>query len=145
MSSKKYISASVNRAIMINFRNTNGIQDLGIHLTVCYLEDIPKSVYDSLHKTIKEEFGNQIQNSSWNLTFTNKLVNSWEIKLVNQRGISIESYRKAIFEYIKENAQRYISTKRYTSGYPYPHMDTSSFIYTPTVNKTFNNLNVYIN
>lgn len=148
--SKKYTlksanaSTSINRAIVINFRNTNNIQDLGIHVTVCYLDNIPKNMYDNLNKTIRDEFNPSIQNSTWNLTFTNQWIKSWEVNLVNQRGVSIESYRKAIFEYVTENAQKYISKKRYPTGYPPLHTDVSNFIYTPATNKTFNKLNLYI-
>lgn len=147
---KKYIlksiygGANINRAIVINIKNTNNIQDMGIHITICYLENIPNNVFDNLNKTIKDEFNNSIQNATWNLSFTKQWVKSWEIKAVNQRGISIESYRKAIFEYIKENAKQYISTKRYADGYPPQHIDTTNFIYTPQVNKTYNKLNFYI-
>lgn len=148
--SKKYILKSINgganidRAIIINLNNTNNVQDMGIHITVCFLENIPQNIFDNLNKTIKNEFNSSIQNTTWNLTFTNQWVKSWEVTAVNQRGVSIESYRKAIFEYIKENAKKYISTARYADGYPPMHVDVSKFIYTPAVNKTFNKLNLYI-
>lgn len=138
------VPININRAIVMNLKNTNNIQEIGIHITVCYLENVPENVYDNLNKTIRDEFNPSVQNSTWDLTFTNQWAKSWEIKLVNQRGISIESYRKAIFEYIKENAQKYISTKRYSSGYPPLHTDVTNFIYIPANNKTFSKLNLYI-
>lgn len=144
MSKPTNSSANINRAIVLNIKNTNNIQDLGIHITVCFLENIPKNVFDHLNKTIKGEFNSSIQNTTWNLTFTNQWTKSWEVTAVNQRGISIESYRKAIFEYLKENAKQYISTARYADGYPPTHIDVSKFIYTPATNKTFNKLNLYI-
>lgn len=144
MSKPTNSSVNINRAIVLNIKNTNNVQDLGIHITVCFLENIPKNVFDHLNKTIKDEFNSLIQNTTWNLTFTNQWTKSWEVTAVNQRGISIESYRKAIFEYLKENAKQYISTARYADGYPPTHIDVSKFIYTPATNKTFNKLNLYI-
>lgn len=144
MSKPTNSSVNINRAIVLNIKNTNNVQDLGIHITVCFLENIPKNVFDHLNKTIKDEFNSLIQNTTWNLTFTNQWTKSWEVTAVNQRGISIESYRKAIFEYLKENAKQYISTARYADGYPPMHVDVSKFIYTPAANKTFNKLNLYI-
>lgn len=119
------------------FNNSNN----DIHITICYLENVPKVTYYQIINDVKDVWKNMVESYKWSITFVNRWgKNSMNVTGVNSKGITLEDLRSYIFKYISSKYNTYISKKRSITGYVQTHIDTSSIKNKPKDNETWNNL-----
>ena len=142
------MNVNVNRAIMLDFPGKN------IHITVCYLENIPATDYQKLLSDIKRNWGPQVSGNSnrrpgkttmWNLMFVNKWgQNSMNVFGVSEDGIVIENMRIDIFNYVAGKYGKYISKKWSKTGYVQTHIDIQKLKHVPSNGETWKDLEMQI-
>jgi hypothetical protein len=128
---------TLNKAIKFELVNYN------LHITVCFLKNIPKKDYESLKKYLEEK--NKLWCSEiWTLKFLGQWGNNSDfVTAYNKNGISLEYYRDEIFKEIHKLYEEYIDRSRTKTGLPPSHIDVSKLSSRPT-GETWQNISLIL-
>ena len=109
----------LNKAIKFELSGTN------LHITVCFLKNISKEIYENLKKDISEKWS-FLDTSVWAIKFLGAWgQNSDFVIAYNKNGLSLEFYRDQIFRRVDELCGQYIDKSRTPTGMPPCHIDVS--------------------
>lgn len=130
----------ITKAIKFEIVNT------GLHITICFVKNLPSSVYNDIKKDIEREYWfKNMNNSIWTLKILGKWgENSMFITGYDQNGISLEYYKDLIFTKFAQKAGYYIDTSRYTTGMPPTHIAVNNLKNKPNSGDSWANVIIKI-
>lgn len=114
-----------NKETLLNKAVKFELLDKNLHLTICFLKQVPESKYNTLKEELSKTWS-FLNGSMWTLKFLGAWgQNSDFVMAYNKNGLSLEFYRDQIFKRVEELCGEYIDKSRTPFGMPPSHIDVS--------------------